>query len=114
MQSKHLIFSILILLVIIFSSCSGSNCDCSYEAFNKIRRGMTVNNVSKLLKTKPFKVIKDGDWTFFGFKCNENTITISTYRRDYSSDSYYDIANGVYDIAFNAPIYRGNRKIDFK
>ncbi len=74
---------------------------------------MSVINVSKILKTKPFKVIKNGDWAFFGFKCNENIITISTYKRTYSSDSYYDVPNGVNDIAFNAPIYRGNAKIDF-
>jgi hypothetical protein len=102
MQSKHLIFSILILLAIIFSSCSSSNCDCSYEAFNRIKERMTVNQVNRLLKTEPFKSTQIEYWSYYGYKCDENVITIG-------GDD-----NRVAEKAFNSPLYYESTKIDFK
>ena len=94
------IFSLSILLLV-FSSCIQSNCDCSYEAFNRIKEGMSIEQVNKVLKNKPFKSTQFEYWSYYGYKCDENVITIG-------GDD-----NRVQEKAFNAPLYYESTKIDF-
>lgn len=44
------------LLLFLISSCSSSDCDCSYDSFEKIKFEMTLNQVNKVLKSKPIKL----------------------------------------------------------
>lgn len=71
---------------------------------------MSIQEVNKILKTKPFKVIKNGGWSYLGYKCNENVISISICNIASSYD--YGVVNGVNAMTFNAPIIPS--KIDFK
>lgn len=63
---------------------------------------MNVEQVNKLLQEKPFKSTQIENWSYYGYKCDENVITITVHE------------NEVREKAFNAPLYDGNIKIDFK
>lgn len=65
------------LIILLFVSCSNSNCDCSYEAFKKLKHRMNIEQVEKILKSKPNKAVQFRDgWMCYSYSCNDNTINV--------------------------------------
>ena len=69
-------FKLFSVCLIFLVSCSNSNCDCSYVAFKKLKHRMNIEQVEKILKSKPNKAVQIGECWQYSFLCNDKTINV--------------------------------------
>jgi hypothetical protein len=86
-----LFFTLFVLLPLVIS-CK-SRCDCSYEKYKKIRKGMNRSQVGEILFIKPSKEKTDGTWLISTYQCDDDFIVV-----------IYNAERIVQEISFNTVI----------
>lgn len=92
MKKLYSLFFTLFVLLALVISCK-SRCDCSYETYKKIRKGMNRAQVGEILFIKPSKEKTDGAWLISTYQCDEDFIVV-----------IYNTDRIVEEIAFNTII----------
>jgi hypothetical protein len=84
-----------LICVVIFSaivSCK-NKCDCGYDNYKKISKGMDKSQVRKILLIKPSKEKTDGTWLISTYQCDDDFIVV-----------IYNAERIVQEISFNTVI----------
>jgi hypothetical protein len=92
MKKLYTLFFTLLVSLPLFISCK-SRCDCSYEKYKKIRKGMNKLQVGKILFIKPSKEKTDGTWLISTYQCDDDFIIV-----------IYNAERIVQEISFNTVI----------